>query len=97
MRGYPLSEADMRDLSKTQTIAAICFSTAAGLLGFNINLAKDLAFAQNVPPQALGFWSAISWACWLGVIVSTAFGLMQYFSGKARLKEIMDQTTHDES
>ncbi len=96
VKEYPLTEADMRDLMKTGIIAGGSFSLATGLLGFVVNLSKDFAFSSNVPDKIASFWSGVWWSCIIAALCLLAISAWAVVSGNSRLKQIMDETVHEE-
>ncbi len=96
MKEYPLTEGDMRDLSQTGLLASISFAIAGICIGVVFDIARDIAFASNLPEGPKGFWTGIWWAAVVVGIVAATFGALQLVRGSDRLKEIKRETYHDE-
>lgn len=94
MKEYPLTEGDMRDLTKTGILTSLSFSITGFCIGFLVDVSKDMAFSENIKPEIIGFWSGIWWCVLVAAIISFLFGAYQLRSGKHRLSEIMEETEH---
>lgn len=94
MKEYPLTESDMRDLAQTGLLSGVSFSIGSGMLGFALNISKDMAFASGLPERVAGFWSAVWWACVIGAAIFYAIGAAGVMRGRTRLAEIKGETSH---
>ena len=94
MKEYPLTKGDMRDLAKTGAAATGFFAISSACFGYMVNLAKDLALAQNVPDKVAGFWNAIWWGTLAGSIIFALLGIVAVIDGRIRLREIERETRH---
>jgi hypothetical protein len=96
IKEFPLTKGDMRDLQSTGLLASGCFSFGGALLGFTINLRKDMSFSQSVPAPVLAFWEGIWWCSFFGGLFFLAAGVIAMWRGNSRLNEIEKETEHDE-
>ena len=96
MKEYPLTEGDMRSLSRVGALATIAFSASAGLLGFWINISKDLSFAQGVPEKVSTFWETVRLFAGIGCPITFLIGCILLWIGHTEVNRIKRDTTHDE-
>lgn len=96
MKAYPITENELSELQGIGVGAAASFSVGSGLIGFSINLAKDIALAgTGVPVATVGFWGKIEYgtgALGVGLLV---VGVVAFFFGKSRVRAIKAETEFD--
>lgn len=73
MKYYPVSDAELRNLTLTNTAATFAFSVASACGVFALDLTKDFAMATGVPAATFATWGGFRLtAIAVGVIASLA-------------------------
>lgn len=97
MKGYPVTESDMRELATVGIVATVCFSLAGIAFGLAIDIHKDLMLATpDVSESAMGFWSGLRLVCFIGTGLLVLLGAGLAWRGHSRIGEIKRQTTFNE-
>lgn len=94
VKEYPLTKAEMHQLQGIGLIATVCISLSTGIVGFLIDIQKDLSLSENAPPKAVSFWSGVWWAALVAAIILFFLGLFAIWRGQTRIQEIEDETDH---
>lgn len=93
MKGYPITEGELGHLFGIGLFATICFSLAAGLFGFALDVTKDLAFAPETPQAVVGFWEAAKTFSWVFGVLFFVIGVGFFFRRGSVLNKIKASTT----
>jgi hypothetical protein len=92
MKGYPITDGELGQLFGIGALATVSFSIAAGLLGFAIDVTKDMAFSPDLPEAVITHWGAMKtlslWACAALALVGAGFVLW----GHSIIGRIKNQT-----
>ena len=92
VKGYPITESELGQLFGIGLFATICFSLAAGLFGFAVDVTKDLAFATETPPAVVAYWEAIKTFSWFLCVVLSVAGIAFLVRGSHVLRNIKNST-----
>ena len=92
MRGYPITEGELGQLFGIGLLATICFSLAAGVFGFAVDVTKDLALAPEIPQAVVSSWETAKTISWYlsGILFVT--GIVFLFRGRSVLNNIKKTT-----
>lgn len=92
MKAYPLTEEQIENLAGLGLLATLCFSGAAGVFGFAIDLDKDLSIAVGVPAEKMAWWSAVSSGSFLLSGALVLIGLFLLYRGHSKYAKIKANT-----
>ncbi len=96
LRAYPITEHELSGLAALGVFAGMAFSIAAGLLGFAIDLHKDLSITADVPLKEAVFWGTIRIVAFgLAIILAISGGYLLH-RGNTKLTRIKEETTFDD-
>ena len=77
-------------------LATACLSFGSGLLGFSINLHKDLALAgKDVDPDILHWWDKIQYPMFTAGAIFVVVGIIAFLVGKHKVHVIKQETEFD--
>lgn len=94
MKEYPLTEGELTALAAIGAFATLCFSIASALLGFAINVTKDIAFAPDLPERVVTFWDTLRIEAFVGCALFVILGTIFIFVGRSKVSAIKRETTH---
>lgn len=94
MREYPLTEGELNELAALGIGATCCLSVAGAMVGFALDVAKDVALADTAPATVRSFWNGVEIAGWVGGAVFALAGLLLILRGRSRLRKIKSETDH---
>ena len=92
MKGYPITEGELGQLFGIGLLATICFSLAAGLFGFAVDVTKDLAFAPETSEAVVSWWSAATTFSWFLSVILFLAGTIFLVRGNSVLSNIKKTT-----
>lgn len=92
VKAYPVTDADLRSIGAFGTLVTVAFSLGTGLLGFALDLTKDISLGSEATGD---FWNAIRWSAAAGVVVFYAIGGILAFVRHSNIDEIKKNTTFD--
>lgn len=92
MKSYPVIQGEMWGLGGLGFGATLAFSTAAGLIGFYFDTAKDLSLAQGVDLAIIAYWDAIKNAALIGSAVCAITGMLFVGIGAFSIYKIINRT-----
>ncbi|MFN0191077.1 MAG: hypothetical protein ACKVP5_03750 [Aestuariivirga sp.] len=95
MKAYPLTEEQIESLSHLGLLATACFSVAAGIFGFSLDLHKDLALTAGADEAAVAYWSAVRTGGFIAAFVLAGAGLGFFLKGRSKIKAIKSRTRFD--
>jgi len=96
MKAYPITDGELGQLFGLGTLAAICFSLASGLLGFGLDLVKDLALSNEIAEVTKTYWETTkNWCFAIGFLLFVV-GVVFVWQRRSRVSEIKKETTFPE-
>ncbi|MES2834250.1 MAG: hypothetical protein V4707_06035 [Pseudomonadota bacterium] len=96
MKAYPITEHELGGLAALGVFAGLSFSIASLMLGFAIDLHKDLSITADVPEGARIFWGTIRIGAFVMALVLTLVGIYLLNRGNTKLSRIKLETTFDD-
>lgn len=96
MKGYPVTEDDLENLSWIDAAAGICFAIASGSASQWFGLTKDVALSSGASPEKIAYYSGISVAALVAAIVSFAAGVALLFLRRGKIRRIKDRTVFED-
>jgi hypothetical protein len=96
VKGYCVTEEELRSLFKLGLWAAICFTLAAELVRFGLELQKDIAFSSGIAPNVIDSWQAVQSLCFCGAAIFALLLIWLIIRGNNKIGEIKGQTDFNE-
>lgn len=96
LRAYPITEHELGGLAALGVFAGLAFSLSAGLLGFAIDLHKDLAITADVPAKEQIFWGTVRTGGFVLSIILAGVGCYLLHRGNTKLTRIKQETVFDD-
>lgn len=94
MKEYPLTEGELNELAGIGMLATVCFSLAAALFGFAVDVSKDIAFSTALPATVATFWGALRGGAMVLAVILALVGGAFVLRGRSRLNAIKRETDH---
>ena len=95
LKAYPITEHELSGLAALGVFAGLAFSFASLLLGFAIDLHKDLSITADVPDSARIFWGTLRVVAFVLAVILAAAGAYLLHRGNTKLDRIKDETEFD--
>lgn len=96
IKAYPITDSELTQLQGIGVVTAACFSFGSGMLGFALNLHKDLSLAgPDVPANAFRWWDGLHYGLGAGGVALVVIGVCAFFWGKTRVRAIKAETVLD--
>ncbi len=92
IKSYPITDAELEELFVISVVAAFCFSFATGLLGFAVNIFKDLSFNPALANETRDNWEYVSYGCIGFALVLFFVGVIVFIFGKSKISKIKIET-----
>jgi|HubBroStandDraft_6_1064221.scaffolds.fasta_scaffold44876_5 nitrate reductase gamma subunit len=97
MRQYPLTESELVVIGNAGAASAFCVSIGGGLIGFSINLYKDMKVGQvTLAKDQIAAANAINSATLVFGLCFIIVGIVLYLYGRRTLDKIKASTTFDD-
>ena len=96
MKGYPLTERDMKDLLAAGRESNRFFALSGAGIGFAANIAMQLMLSSGEPASDVALWKVIGWIIFGLSVFLGLHGWSKQDEGEKRLEEIISQTVHEE-
>lgn len=92
MRTYPVMESELHELAWIGVGATAAFSLGLSSLGFAVDLARDMAFAPEMPRTVLSLWQGVLVGAGVFSFSCMIVGAILFLYGKRKIKNIKDET-----